>query len=128
MEEAHKRLKILLAEDNAINQELVEVYLKMSGYTCDTADNGKIALDMLMADSYDVLLLDIQMPILDGEQVLMKVRADAALADLKVIALTANVLHGEENRFIDMGFDDVIAKPIQRNQLEEILNRIHESK
>jgi CheY-like chemotaxis protein len=124
MDDGKNKLKILLAEDNAINQELVMVYLKMSGYSCDTADNGKIALEMLKADSYDVLLLDIQMPILDGEQVLKEVRADEDLKDLTVIALTANILHGEENHFLEMGFDEIVAKPIQRRELEEKLDSI----
>ncbi len=106
--------RILLAEDNRINQMLVKAMLKSMDLECDIAENGKIALDKLSMSHYDLLLLDIQMPVMDGLETLKHIKNDENLKNLYVIALTANAMSGDAEKYVQAGCNDYLSKPIDR--------------
>jgi len=112
-----KNLKILVAEDNAINQKLIKSILKKVHNNCDIADNGKIALEMLEQKDYDILLLDMQMPVMDGMEALQILRQNDKYKDFPVIALTAYAMSEERDKYIAAGCNDFVAKPINKNEL-----------
>jgi len=121
-------LKILVAEDNEINQRVLRMMIEKLGFRCDMAENGKIALEMLADKNYDVLLLDMQMPVMGGEETLIRIRRNEALKGLHVIAQTAYAMKGDEERFILEGCDDYISKPIDKKILENKLMGLMHSK
>jgi len=114
---------ILLAEDNRINQQLMERILNKMHLSCDVAENGENALKMVNEKDYDLVLLDIQMPKLDGPGVLEGIRKNEKLKDLHVIALTANALKGDAEKYLTMGFDDYISKPVDFDRFKEKVYR-----
>ena len=103
--------KIALVEDNADNRLLVQVVL---GDLFDVAlyENGQEALDGFAKDKPDLILLDISLPKMDGNEVLRRIRADEAVRDLPVIALTAHAMAGDREKYIESGFDEYVTKPI----------------
>jgi len=114
-------LDILVAEDDSINQRLIKIYFKRMGRKCDIAENGKEALEMLKKKKYDVLFLDIQMPVMDGLETIKRIRQDRRFKDLHVIALTAHALKGDQERCISAGCNDYISKPVKMDALIERL-------
>ncbi len=110
-------VRILVAEDNAINQKLIKSILKKVNNICDIADNGKIALDKLHENDYDIILLDMQMPVMDGMETLSNIRSDDKLKDLPVIALTAFAMSEERDKYIAAGCNEFVAKPVNKNEL-----------
>lgn len=121
-------LKILVAEDNEINQRVLRMMIEKLGFRCDMAGNGKIALEMLADKDYDVLLLDMQMPVMGGEEALVRIRRNEAMKGIHVIAQTAYAMKGDEERFILNGCDDYISKPIDKKILENKLLRLMHSR
>ncbi len=118
-------LKILLAEDNVVNQRVANLILKRMGYRPDTVANGLEVLEALRQRDYDVILLDIQMPEMDGLSVAREVcRIYDKESRPLMIAMTANALQGDRERCIDSGMDDYLSKPVRR---EEILQRLKSS-
>jgi PAS domain S-box-containing protein len=109
--------KILLVEDNDINRELAVELLTQAGILVDCAANGQEALDMLAHTTYAGVLMDCQMPIMDGFEATRRIRAQGSLAELPVIAMTANVMAGDRQRALDAGMNDVIRKPIDAAQM-----------
>ncbi len=119
-------LRILVAEDNDINQQIARGLLERIGATVSVANNGRIALDMLVAgghDAYDLVLMDLQMPEMDGLEATRRIRADARLAHLPIIAMTAHAMVEERQRCIDAGMDDHVAKPIVVERLVQAILR-----
>jgi len=112
-----KGCKILLVEDNDINQELVIELLTMNGIKVKTAFNGQEALDILKLETFDGVLMDCQMPVMDGYQATRKLRAYENLKNLPVIALTANVMKEDIEKAQKSGMNDIIAKPINPDQM-----------
>ncbi len=110
---------ILVAEDNIVNQKLIKALLTPLQPDPTIVSNGREALDMLHARHFDLLLLDMQMPVLNGEEAVRRIRADNELKDIYIIALTAHALKGDAERYINIGCDDYISKPIDREVLEE---------
>ncbi|MEM5432457.1 response regulator [Cupriavidus oxalaticus] len=104
--------RVLLVEDNEINREVAVHLLQQAGITPDTADNGRAALERLATQAYDLVLMDMQMPVMDGVEATRRIRADARLAALPVVAMTANALPEDRERCLAAGMDDHIAKPI----------------
>ena len=104
--------KVLLVEDNEINQELANEILTSNGMIIDIADNGQIALDLLDKNEYDGVLMDCQMPVLDGYQATRQIRKMARFKNLSVIAMTANAMAGDREKVLAAGMNDHIAKPI----------------
>ncbi len=116
--------KILLAEDNELNQRLTKLLLEEMQFECDVAENGKVALEMLKKNKYNLLLLDMQMPIMDGEETIEHIRKDNILKNLYVIAMTAHAMKGDAEKYIDLGCNGCMSKPIDKDKLEGMLNMV----
>jgi two-component system cell cycle response regulator DivK len=119
---------ILVAEDNAVNRELVRELLETHGYSVFEASNGQEALQMITESIPDLLLLDLGMPVLDGFGVIRQVRDNPAWATLPVLALTAYAMQGDRDRIIGSGFDGYLSKPINSGALLKELTRLLETR
>lgn len=103
--------KILLVEDNPVNQELAKALLMKKGVVVETAINGREALGLLESQRFDAVLMDCQMPIMDGYEATRRIRSQEKFKDLPVIAMTANAMKGDKEKVLAVGMDDHIAKP-----------------
>lgn len=119
-------LKVLLVEDNPMNQKLACALLDRFGYDFDTVDDGVKAVAAVAENDYDVVLMDIQMPKLDGIQATRQIRDldDPERSAIPIIAMTANALAGDREKYLAAGMDDYVAKPIDRQLLQETLRRV----
>lgn len=112
------QVRVLMAEDNAVNQLVVRAMLEPLGVLLTVVDNGQDALEALGDARYDCVLMDINMPVMDGVSALEAIRAGRVGAKPPpIIALTASAMAGDRERFLDMGFDDHLAKPIRPAEL-----------
>jgi len=126
LRERKKLSRILLAEDNLINQKLVVRMLEKYGYDIQVVSNGQECLKALEAGQYDLVFMDIQMPVMNGYEATAAIRQkekDKGQGRIPVIAMTAHVFKEERQRCLDMGMDDILTKPIQTRDL---LRAIHE--
>ena len=117
-------LRILLAEDNFTNQELVVTLMRKMGYTIDAVENGRKALEIMEQKSYDIILMDVQMPVMNG------IEATQAIIEKYpenvrpfIIAITANAMPGDRERFLDAGMVDYLSKPIRFKDVQDVLIR-----
>jgi signal transduction histidine kinase/DNA-binding response OmpR family regulator len=112
-------LSILLAEDNAVNQQLARRLLEKAGHSVTVAKNGCEALELLGRQSFDLVLMDVQMPEMDGFEATTAIREKEVKTGghIPIIAMTAHAMKGDEERCLQAGMDGYVAKPIQRNQL-----------
>ncbi len=108
---------ILVVEDNLLNQELVQELLTMEGLTCETASDGQQALELLAKNNFDAVLMDCQMPVLDGYQATAAIRQQGNFKELPIIALTANAMVEDVNRALGAGMNDHVAKPVDPDVL-----------
>lgn len=113
--------RILLVEDNELNKEVAAEMLTDGGLEVAWAENGKIALEMLAQDSYDLVLMDMQMPVMDGLTATRAIRADMTLRRIPIVALTANAWDQERQKCFDAGMNDHIAKPVDPDVLADVL-------
>ena len=115
--------KVLVVEDNEINQMVALGMLESIGYEVDTADNGVLALEALKTNIYDVILMDCQMPEMDGYEATRRIRdnKDPKIATIPIIALTANAMSGDAEKCIASGMDDYLSKPFEPELFEEKL-------
>jgi len=117
-------LRILVADDNRVNRLVVQMFLKRYGVVVTEAVNGREALDALGGDVFDVVLMDVHMPVMDGVEATVALRASGeSWSDIPVIALTADVLAGDRDRFLAAGFTDQLPKPVVEADLVEALRR-----
>jgi len=118
------RLKILLAEDNVINQKLAVKLLERKGHQVVVAGDGKEALEKLDQSDFDLVLMDVQMPELDGLQATVEIRQRErkTLQHIPIIALTAHAMKGDRERCLEAGMDDYIAKPINAPVLYQTID------
>ena len=116
--------KVLIAEDNAVNRELLRELLEMRGYTVEEACDGEEALRMIEQTQPDLLLLDIGMPVLDGFAVVRKIRQNPRLAPLPVVAVTAYAMQGDREKILNSKFDGYLSKPVNSQSLSEELDRL----
>jgi len=127
VESGQLEAKILLAEDNPINQMVAQKMLEKLGLKADVANNGAEAVKVLSETAYDLVLMDCQMPEMDGFDATREIRKQGikALNDkpLPVIAMTANVMSGDRERCLEVGMDDYIGKPVQLDKLEKVLRK-----
>ncbi len=125
---AASRGRVLVAEDNPINQRVVAILLTKLGYTPDLVGDGKQALEKVQEQSYDVVLMDCQMPVMDGYEATAAIRSlPNGCSHVPIIAVTANVLAGEREKCLAYGMNDYIPKPISRDSLEKVLQKfVHE--
>jgi len=118
--------KILVAEDNMINQKLVKQILQRYGIEVDLANDGLQAFEKIKNRKYDLILMDIQMPVMDGIEAtheIINYENEESLPHTPIVALTANALKGDRERFLDEGLDEYIAKPIENNELLFVLKK-----
>ncbi len=121
---ARMPLQILLAEDNLVNQKVALKMLEKLGYTAQVAANGVEVLELLNHTHFDVILMDIQMPVMEGIETTLRIRRNADLPrQPRIIALTAHAFQGERERYLALGMDDYIPKPIEIETLMETLRR-----
>ncbi len=121
---APRGLHILLVEDVAINRELARIVLERGGYRVDTVEDGAAAVAAVRAQAYDLVLMDVQMPVMDGITATRAIRALAPPAGtLPIIAMTANVLPEQLAKFRAAGMDDHLSKPFKQAALQEVLTR-----
>lgn len=119
----HPPIRILLAEDNLVNQKVALAMLLRMGHVVTVANNGIEALNEVKTKEFDVVLMDIQMPEMDGLEALREIRAlDSQVSKIPVIALTANAMKGDREKYIVAGMDDYVAKPINMSLLSEALS------
>jgi PAS domain S-box-containing protein len=114
-----KTLRVLIAEDNPVNQEVAGTMLRRRGHQVDVVNNGREAVDAVASQRYDVVLMDLQMPILDGIGATAEIRAAEKGKRVPIIALTANAAGGEREKVIAAGMDDYVAKPFRAIDLIE---------
>lgn len=116
-------LSILLVEDNQVNQMVASSLLKKLGHETDHAENGLKAIEALAAKRYDLVLMDCQMPVMDGYEATRRIRENPEWKDLPIIAVTANVMQGDREDCLASGMNDYITKPYRREELREAINR-----
>ena len=115
---------ILLAEDNEANIVTFSSYLEAKGYRILLANDGQQAIDLAKAEHPDLILMDIQMPVMDGLEAIKQIRLDPNLADIPIIALTALVMEGDHERCLAVGANEYLSKPIKLKQLATIIQQI----
>lgn len=118
-------LHILLAEDNLVNQQVALGFLSKFGYRADVAANGLEALQAVERQSYDLILMDVNMPEMDGLTATGRIRALQLAAQPYIVAMTANAMYEDRKLCIDAGMDDYISKPIRIDELSAALQRVH---
>lgn len=127
--EASKKLYILLAEDNEINQKIIQYSLTNAGYSVDIARNGQEAIDLYHQNNYDLVLMDVQMPILDGYEATAHIReVENVIMNgsqrIPIVALTANAMKGDREKCLDAGMDEYLSKPFTPNDLIGIIRSV----
>lgn len=115
--------RVLLVEDNAINQEVAVAILRSLGMDVSVANNGVEAIDSVRSQHFDIVLMDVQMPLLDGYAATRAIRADAGIMQPIIIAMTANAMQGDREACIAAGMNDYIAKPIRPAEMLQTLSR-----
>jgi CheY-like chemotaxis protein len=120
---SHKHLRILLAEDNTIISNVLQAQLEKSNYTVYVAKDGAEALQILQREEVDVVLMDCQMPNVDGYEATHRIREELKL-DLPVIALTADAFQSQRDRCLECGMNDILVKPLSAQELDEYLTNL----
>jgi signal transduction histidine kinase/DNA-binding response OmpR family regulator/HPt (histidine-containing phosphotransfer) domain-containing protein len=115
--------RVLLAEDNKINQVVAIGLLEDAEIVVDLAENGEVALQKVRENNYDVVLMDVQMPVMDGIEATQVIRSDSRFRMLPIIAMTANAMASDQQQCLDAGMNDYVAKPINPQQFFSVLSR-----
>ena len=113
--------RVLIVDDHPVNRQLPGMLLRGTDWQCDTASSGEEALAKLNTTNYDVVLLDISMPDLSGDEVCRRIRADVRIKTLRVIAYTAHAMEEARASILAAGFDGLLTKPISKLTLFEAL-------
>ena len=124
--DSQKRLRVLVAEDNSVNQTLMKALLRRAGHDPVVAINGIEAVKLFRSDSFDVILMDVQMPEMDGYEAtyeILKLQADSGQR-VPIIALTAHASPADRNRCLAAGMDEYLAKPIRAQSLYAMIDRL----
>ena len=122
---ARHPLRILLAEDNVVNQKLALRLLQQLGYRADLASNGVEAIESVQRQTYDVVLMDVQMPEMDGLEASRRITAQSPAGQRpRIVAMTANAMQGDREECLAAGMDDYVTKPIRVDALVEALNQV----
>lgn len=124
MSETSKSLRILIVEDNHVNQLVVKAMLSTQGYLIDTAENGIEGVQAVIDRDYDIILMDIQMPEMNGVEATREIRAlDGDKSSIPIIAVTAHAMHGDRESYLAAGMNDYVSKPIDPKLLLDAINR-----
>ena len=119
-----QELRVLIAEDDPINQKVVIAMLGQLPCQCDVVGNGAEAIAALMRSHYDIVLMDVQMPGMDGVAATKEIRAlGGPINKIPIIAITANAMAGDREKYLAAGMDDYVAKPIDSKQLFTAIGR-----
>ena len=110
-------MRVLLTDDNAINRQVIKLFLAPQGCDIVEATHGKEALDLLAQHEFDIVLLDVHMPVMDGKEAIQRLRAEPRWKDLPVIALTADAMSGDREKYIALGMTDYVSKPVDQREL-----------
>ena len=122
---AHHPLRILLAEDNVVNQKLALRILQQMGYRADLASNGLEAIESVRRQIYDVVLMDVQMPEMDGLEASRRITAKWPAGQRpRIVAMTANAMQGDREQCLAAGMDDYVTKPIRVDALVAALSQV----
>jgi CheY-like chemotaxis protein len=117
--------RILLVDDNAVNRQVVKLFLKLLDVRVTEAANGKEALEVLRKEDFDIVLLDVHMPVMDGTETIKAIRgSQEAWSGIPTIALTADAMSGDRERYLAMGMTDYLAKPIDQRELLSKMARV----
>jgi two-component system, cell cycle response regulator DivK len=116
--------RLLVVEDNPQNLKLAQLLLQRAGHTVFTAVDGEMGVSQARAEHPDVVLMDVQMPGIDGLAATRLLKADAATAGIKVVALTALAMKGDAERILAAGCDAYLAKPFQYSELVAVVDRV----
>jgi len=114
---------VLLVEDNRINQLVALKFLEYLGFDVDCAGDGQQAIELFQRNTYQVVLMDIQMPVMDGITACQEIRKQKNGPETPVIAMTANAMEGDKDTYLEAGLNDYIAKPVRLDELETILRK-----
>jgi len=124
----NSQLSILLVEDNMLNQRIVTFSLKKYNHLVSIANNGQEAVDQFMTSTFDVILMDIMMPVMDGLEATIKIRDIEKSNHIKkrtpIIAITANTMDNDRDKCISLGMDDFMAKPFDADKLNSIFREL----
>lgn len=113
---------VLVVEDYPLNAEVTKEMLELMGCVVDIAESGKAALDLLEENDYHLILMDIQMPNMDGLATAREIRKlPGKKGQIPIVALTANALHGDKEKYLAGGMDDFISKPLKSSDIERVL-------
>ena len=121
--QALRGARILLVEDNDINQQVARELLQDAGLIVDTADNGAVAIEKLEDSEYDLVFMDMQMPVMDGVTATLRIRESKRFDALPIVAMTANAMEQDRRKCIDAGMNDFLVKPIDPKEMWAILQR-----
>jgi CheY-like chemotaxis protein len=124
---AARRLRVLVAEDNPVNQKLAQHLLERRGHTPILVTNGREAVDALRANEFDLVLMDLQMPEMDGFEATASIRTrerQGSAPRVPIVALTAHAMQGDRQRCMDADMDGYVAKPIKPVELFEVIDRV----
>ncbi len=124
-----EKLSILLVEDNILNQRIVTFSLRKYSHEVTIANNGKEALDVFKKSTFDVILMDIMMPVMDGLEATLRIREYEALQQTEkqtpIIALTANTMDNDREKCLSYGMNEFMAKPFDMDRLNQIFRELH---
>jgi CheY-like chemotaxis protein len=115
--------RVLIVDDNPTNLKLVAYLVRANGYDVDTAGDAEAALAAIAANRPDVILMDLQLPGIDGLELTRRLKADPATKDISIIAVTAYAMKGDEEKALEAGCDDYVTKPIDTRALPELIAR-----
>ena len=119
--ESQALLNVLLVEDHEVNQKLAVTLLTRWGHHVEVAGNGQIALDILAKQSFDIILMDMMMPVMDGLEATRRIRALEKVRRTPIIAMTANAMESDRERCLAAGMDEYLSKPIKAQELQQML-------
>jgi CheY-like chemotaxis protein len=119
---------LLLAEDNAINQRVARFVIEKLGHKLDIAENGEVAIEKFQQNDYDIIFMDIQMPVMDGltaTEAIRKIEQETGTTTrIPIVAMTANTMKGDKEKFLKAGMNDYVGKPFKSEELSRIICKI----
>ena len=120
--------RVLLTDDNAINRQVIKLFLAPQGREIVEATNGKEALDLIASAPFDLVLLDVHMPVMDGKEAIRRIRgADQPWSSIPVIALTADAMNGDRESLLALGMTDYLPKPVDQRELISKITQLLEA-